>query len=87
MLDVVAEKITRIYPMGRGEALGLGCGFVLSVLLIFVINKQSFGWTFIYSVDWLILAVSFPLVCAAALLAAVPAAQLVLRSPPAAVLR
>lgn len=86
MLDVVAEKITRIYPMGRGEVC-VGCGFVLSVLLIFVINKQSFGWTFIYSVDWLTLAVSFPLVCAAALLAAVPAAQLVFRSPPATVLR
>jgi putative ABC transport system permease protein len=70
-----------------GEALGLGCGFVLSVLLIFVINKQSFGWTFTYSVDWFILAVSLPLVCAAALLAAVPAAQQVLRGPPATVLR
>ncbi|MGA2027330.1 MAG: FtsX-like permease family protein [Syntrophobacteraceae bacterium] len=70
-----------------GEALGLGCGFVLSVLLIFVINKQSFGWTFIYSVDWLTLAVSFPLVCAAALLAAVPAAQPVFRGTPASVLR
>ena len=63
-----------------GEALGLACGFILSVLLIFVINKQSFGWTFIYSVDWLTLAASFPLVCAAALLAAVLAAQLVFRA-------
>ncbi len=70
-----------------GEALGLACGFILSVLLIFVINKQSFGWTFIYSVDWLTLAASFPLVCAAALLAAVLAAQLVLRGTPASVLR
>ena len=87
MLDVVAEQITRIYPMGRDEALGLGCGFVLSVLSIFVINKQSFGWTFIYAVDWLTLAVSFPLVCAAALPAAVQAAQLEFRSPPATVLR
>jgi len=26
-----------------GEVLGLACGFVLSVLLIFVINKRSFG--------------------------------------------
>ena len=60
-----------------GEVLGLACGFVLSVLLISVINKQSFGWTFIYSVDWLTLAASFPLVCTTALLAAVPAAQLV----------
>jgi putative ABC transport system permease protein len=70
-----------------GEALGLACGFILSVLLIFVINKQSFGWTFIYSVDWLTLAVSFPLVCAAALLASVLAAQLVFRGSPATVLR
>ncbi len=70
-----------------GEVLGLACGFVLSVLLIFVINRQSFGWTFIYSVDWLTLAASFPLVCATALLAAVPAAQQVFREPPAAALR
>ena len=70
-----------------GEVLGLACGFVLSVLLIFVINKQSFGWTFIYSVDWFTLAASFPLVCATALLAAVPAAQIVFREPPAMALR
>ncbi len=44
LLDVLAEKITRIHLMGRGEVVGLGCGFVLSVLLIFVINKHSSGW-------------------------------------------
>ena len=38
-----------------GECLGLACGFVLSYLLVFVINRQSFGWTFLYSVDWLAL--------------------------------
>jgi putative ABC transport system permease protein len=27
------------------SALGLALGFVLSLLLIFVVNKQSFGWT------------------------------------------
>ncbi|MEN6438108.1 MAG: FtsX-like permease family protein [Syntrophobacter sp.] len=70
-----------------GEALGLACGFVLSALLIYVINKQSFGWTFIYSVDWLTVGASFPLVCATAILAAIPAAQLVFRLPPAMVLR
>jgi putative ABC transport system permease protein len=52
-----------------------------------VINRQSFGWTFIYSVDWFTLAASFPLVCATALLAAVPAAQLVFREPAAEALR
>ena len=27
------------------KLLGLALGFVLSLLLIFVVNKQSFGWT------------------------------------------
>lgn len=70
-----------------GEVLGLACGFLLSLLLIFVINLQSFGWTFVYSVDWIALIASFPLVCATALLAAVPAAQIVFRRPAAMVLR
>ena len=30
--------------------LGLLCGFLLSVLLIYVINKQSFGWTIQFSI-------------------------------------
>jgi putative ABC transport system permease protein len=30
--------------------LGLLCGFLLSLLLIYVINKQSFGWTIQFSV-------------------------------------
>jgi putative ABC transport system permease protein len=70
-----------------GEVLGLACGFVLSVLLIFVINKQSFGWTFVYSVDWFAIFASFPLVCATALLAAVPAGQVVLREQAVEALR
>lgn len=70
-----------------GEVLGLACGFVLSALLIYVINKQSFGWTFVYSIAWSTVAASFPLVFATALLAAIPAAQLVFRLPPALVLR
>ncbi|MEM5786489.1 MAG: hypothetical protein AAGU11_04165, partial [Syntrophobacteraceae bacterium] len=69
------------------EMLGLVCGFMLSILLIYVINRQSFGLTFVYSVDWPALAASFPLVCIAALLAALPAAQIVFRGSPAAVLR
>ncbi|MCE5334097.1 MAG: FtsX-like permease family protein, partial [Desulfobacteraceae bacterium] len=70
-----------------GEVLGLLCGFILSGLLIFVINKQSFGWTFVYSIDWKSLAGSFPLVCLTALLATVPASRLVFRQPPATVLK
>ncbi|RPJ04460.1 MAG: ABC transporter permease, partial [Deltaproteobacteria bacterium] len=30
--------------------LGLVCGFLLSILLIYVINKQSFGWTIQFSI-------------------------------------
>jgi putative ABC transport system permease protein len=70
-----------------GEAAGLLCGFCLSYLLVFVINRQSFGWTFFYHVEWGVLALSMPLIFAAALAAALPAARLVLRQSPAALLR
>ncbi len=70
-----------------GEGLGLACGLVLSRILVHVINRQSFGWSFIYGVDWASILVSFPLILAAALLAALPAGQLALRRPPAMVLR
>jgi putative ABC transport system permease protein len=32
--------------------LGLLCGFLLSLLLIYVINKQSFGWTILFSIPF-----------------------------------
>ncbi len=70
-----------------GEAAGLACGFLLSWLLIYVINRQSFGWTFIYRVDWTALGFSIPLIVATALAAAVPALRRVFRQPPAALLR
>ncbi|MFY9941870.1 MAG: ABC transporter permease, partial [Desulfobacterales bacterium] len=70
-----------------GETAGLFCGFYLSYLLVFVINRQSFGWTFFYLVDWRMLALSMPLIFLAALTAAVPASRLVLRQSPAALLR
>jgi putative ABC transport system permease protein len=45
--------------------LGLICGFFLSILLIYVINKQSFGWTIQFSIpfwslieSWLIVMVT-----------------------------
>jgi len=70
-----------------GEALGLVCGFFMSHLLIDVINLQSFGWTFLYVVDWKALLVSLPLILATALAAALPAVRLVLKSSPALVLK
>ncbi|MEJ2723373.1 MAG: ABC transporter permease, partial [Deltaproteobacteria bacterium] len=53
-----------------GEGIGLVCGFLMSHLLIYVINLQSFGWTFLYRVNWNALVVSLPLILATALLAA-----------------
>jgi putative ABC transport system permease protein len=70
-----------------GEGIGCIGGFLLSYLLIFVVNRQSFGWTFLYRIDWTSLAVSLPLILAAALLTSLPAVRLVLSEPPAMLLR
>ena len=73
--------------VAAGEVAGLLCGFMLSYLLIYVINPQSFGWSFVYRVDWPALAVSVPLVAAVALFAAIPALRAVFRRSPAELLR
>ena len=70
-----------------GELAGVVCGFILSYLLVYVINRQSFGWTFLYNVDWGALALSIPLIIITALGAALPAVKMVFRRPPAALLR
>jgi putative ABC transport system permease protein len=70
-----------------GEGVGLVCGFFMSYLLIYVINLESFGWTFLYRVDWKALWLSLPLILATALVAALPAVRLVLKSSPALVLK
>ncbi len=75
------------FLVAAGEVAGLACGFILSYLLVYVINRQSFGWTFLYVVDWGALAFSLPLIILTALAAAVPAVRTVFRAPPAALLR
>lgn len=70
-----------------GESLGFVCGFLMSHFLISVINLQSFGWTFLYRVDWVSLTFSVPAILGTALLAALPAVRLALRSSPALVLK
>lgn len=70
-----------------GEIAGLLCGFALSYLLVFVINRQSFGWTFLYSVDWGALMFSLPLILLTALGAALPAVRVAFRESPAMLLR
>ena len=70
-----------------GELAGVVCGFILSYLLVYVINRQSFGWTFLYGVDWGSLGLSIPLIIITALAAALPAVKMVFRQPPATLLR
>jgi putative ABC transport system permease protein len=76
-----------ILMVAAGGAAGLACGFCLSYLLVFVINLQSFGWTFIYRINWQTLVLSLPLIASAALLASLPAVRLAFLHPPASVLR
>jgi len=75
------------FMVTAGELAGIVCGFILSYLLIYVINRQSFGWTFIYGVDWWALGMSLPLIVATALIAALPAIRMVFLEPPATLLR
>jgi putative ABC transport system permease protein len=73
--------------VAAGEAIGLLCGFAMSYFLIYVINLQSFGWTFLYRIDWGALVLSLPLILGTALLAALPAVKLALHYPAALVLK
>ena len=70
-----------------GLVAGISCGFVLAEMLIYVINKQAYGWTFVYSVPWWQVLSAVPLVTVAAPAAALPAVRLALRTNPAEVLR
>jgi putative ABC transport system permease protein len=76
-----------VFLVAAGETAGLICGFALAELLNSVINRQSFGWTFVPHLDWSALLMSVPSVLITALLAALPAIRLALRSSPALVLR
>ncbi len=76
-----------VFMVFVGELAGIVCGFILSYILVYVINVQSFGWTFLYSVDWAALGMSLPLIISTALAAALPAIRLVFRQPPSTLLR
>jgi putative ABC transport system permease protein len=76
-----------VFMVVLGEIAGILCGFILSYLLVYVINRQSFGWTFLYEVDWGALSLSLPLIILTALVAAIPAVRMVFRKPPATLLR
>jgi putative ABC transport system permease protein len=61
---------------------GLVLGFVLSLLLIFVINKQSFGWTIQFHWPVTVLAGALSIVYAATILAGLYPARIAMRLNP-----
>lgn len=75
------------YLVGAGGLAGLACGFLLSLILIYVVNRVSFGWTFVYSLNWLELSLACPLIFLAAGLAVLPVLKLLKRLPPSLALR
>jgi putative ABC transport system permease protein len=62
--------------------IGLGLGFLLSLLLIFVINKQSFGWTIQFHLPVGLLALALGGVYAATMLAGLYPARTAMRMNP-----
>ena len=61
---------------------GLALGFVLSLLLIYVINKQSFGWTIQFHWPVTVLLTALSIVYAATILAALYPARIATRLVP-----
>lgn len=68
--QVVHVVLIEAFYMGLlGNVLGLACAYFLSLLLIFVINKASFGWTLLYQFPPEVFLHSFLLASGTALLA------------------
>jgi len=68
--QVVQVVLIEAFYMGViGNILSLFCALFLSLLLIFVINKQSFGWTLLYHYPPSVIVHSFLLATLTALLA------------------
>lgn len=64
-----------------GNVSGLAVGFLLSFLLIYVINKQSFGWTIRFELPLAFLIQSFLLVMATSILSGLIPARLAAQTP------
>jgi putative ABC transport system permease protein len=65
-----------------GAAVGLVLGIALSIVLVFVINKQSFGWTIQFAVPGWFLVQSMGAVILATLIAGLYPAALATRVDP-----
>ena len=62
--------------------LGLALGFALSLLLVFVVNKQSFGWTIQFHPPWALLGAALLLVWCVTVLAGLYPARVAARLNP-----
>lgn len=72
---------------GLGVALGLLAGGAMSLVLIHVVNRQSFGWTIGTHVPWGFLALAVLLILATTFAAATHPARLAAETDPAAALK
>ncbi len=54
-----------------GNITGVLVGLLLSVLLIYVINKQSFGWTILFTIPWDFIGQTIALIMFAALISGI----------------
>jgi putative ABC transport system permease protein len=72
---------------GLGAALGALAGGAMSLVLVHVINRQSFGWTIAMHVPWSFLAAAIGLVLLATLAAASRPAGLAAATDVAAALK
>ncbi len=66
---------------------GIGMGYVLSWILIYVINKQSFGWTIEFHTPVRMIVVSSALIFAAAALSGIVPSRLAARIDMAAAIK
>jgi putative ABC transport system permease protein len=65
-----------------GNAAGLALGYLLSLLLIYVINRQSFGWTIQFHWPVGVLLGALTAVYAATLLASIQPGRMAIRLNP-----
>jgi putative ABC transport system permease protein len=92
-LGAATGQVRRMILMEAGllgllaGSLGLGLGMALSLVLIYVVNKQSFGWTIQFHPPALLLAGALLLVWAVTVLAGVYPARFAARLQPAEVIR
>jgi putative ABC transport system permease protein len=72
---------------GAAGLLAMPTGALLAAILVYIINRRAFGWTLQLQLEWVPFAQAFALAVVAALLAGLPPAWRMERTPPAEALR